>query len=393
MINREDWIMIKHLHAKGCYQRDIAAQLHISERTVRRALQRQGPPSRRRAGIRPSKLDAFKPLIDQLLSEQVWNAEVIFALIREQGYRGGISILRQYIQPKRALRRTRATVRFETRPGRQLQHDWGELYCMIGGERRKVYIAVNTLGYSRRFHAWASESQDAEHTYESLVQSFTHFGGVTAEVLVDNQKSAVLAHRPGGDITWNPGFVLLAEHYGFRPRACQPRRPQTKGKDERNVGYVKQNFFQRYRAFEDLEHLNSCLRQWLVEVADPRCHGTVKEVVIERFERERPALKPLPVIAFDTSYRDTRRVAMDGYVDVRGNRYSVRAHLCGDMVAIRITLSGELRIIDAQDRLVATHRLVASHSGWQTVPAHHARLWQETLRVQTRDLKSYEGVA
>jgi hypothetical protein len=99
------------------------------------------------------------------------------------------------------------------------------------------------------------------------------------------------------------------------------------------------------------------------------------------------------MIVFDTSYRDTRRVTMDGYVDVRGNRYSVPAHLCGDMVAIRITLGGELRIIDAHDRLVATHWLMPSHSGWQTVPAHHARLWLNTLRVQIRDLKIYEEVA
>lgn len=390
MINREDWIMIKHLHEKGCYQKDIAAKLNISERTVRRALKRGGPPPRRRCGVRLSKLDPFKPLIDQLLSEDVWNAEVIFVLIREQGYAGGRSILRDYIRPKRVMRRVKATVRFETQPGQQLQHDWSEIFTEIAGRRTKVYFAVNTLGYSRRFHVWAGASLDAEHTYESLIRSFEHFGGVAVEVLVDNQKAAVLEHRSGQALRFNPGFLMLAEHYGFKPCACQPGRPQTKGKDERNVGYVKQNFFQRYRCFDDFGHLNRCLTHWLETVADPRRHGTVKEVVRERFARELPKLKPLPSIRFDTSYRETRRAGLDGYIDIRGNRYSVPAQLCGDLVAVRISLSGDLRIFDASDRLVATHRIVPTAAGWQTVPEHHARLWQDTLRVEMRDLRHYE---
>lgn len=393
MINREDWIMINHLHAKGCYQKDIAARLNISERTVRRALKRGGAPAKRRAGTRPSKLDPYKPLIDQLLSEDVWNAQVILALIREEGYTGGGSILRQYIQPKRALRKSRGTVRYETLPGKQLQHDWGEIVTRVAGQRCRVHFAVNTLGYSRRFHAWAGDSQDAEHTYESLVRSFDWFGGVPQAVLVDNQKTAVLSHGRQGEVQFNPGFLILAEHYGFVPRACRPRRPQTKGKDERNVGYVKQNFFQRYRAFDDLAHLNRCLEHWLLKVADPRRHTTVKEVVAVRFAREQPSLQPLPPIPFDTSYRDTRRVAMDAYVDVRGNRYSVPGALCGQMVSIRISLEGDLRVFDIADRLVASHRLVSAEAGWQSQPGHHAQLWRDTLQVEKRDLRAYEEVA
>lgn len=77
----------------------------------------QGPPPKRRPGIRPGKLDDFKPVIDALLAKNVWNAEVIFAEIKEQGYAGGITILRDYIQPKRTLRESKATTRYETAPG------------------------------------------------------------------------------------------------------------------------------------------------------------------------------------------------------------------------------------------------------------------------------------
>jgi transposase len=119
---------------------------------------------------------------------------------------------------------------------------------VIAGQDLAVHFAVSTLGYSRRFHFWGTDSEDAEHTYEALVRAFEWFGGVPGEVLVDNQKCAVLAHPRGGEVVFHPRFLDLAGHYGFRPRACRPARAQTKGKDERNVGYVKHHFFVRYRA-------------------------------------------------------------------------------------------------------------------------------------------------
>lgn len=114
----------------------------------------------------------------------MWNGEVIFSELRDLGYTGGRTILHDYIRPKRSLQPSRATVRYETRPGHQLQHDWGEIDTVIAGQRMRVHFAVNTLGYSRRFHVTAADCEDAEHTYESLIQAFEHFGGVPAEVNV-----------------------------------------------------------------------------------------------------------------------------------------------------------------------------------------------------------------
>lgn len=101
------------------------------------------------------------------LAENVWNSEVIFAEIKAMGYTGGRSMLRYYIQPKRKMRPSKRTVRFETQPGYKLQHDWGEVEVEVAGQRCKVNFAVNTLGFSRRFYVFAAPKQDAEHTYES----------------------------------------------------------------------------------------------------------------------------------------------------------------------------------------------------------------------------------
>ena len=392
MLRREDWMEIQAKAERGVYQSDIAAELGVSTRTVRRALKRGGPPSGKRPGARRSKLDPYKAAIDQLLGEGVWNAVVILREIQARGYSGCASIVRDYVRPKRVLRPSRATVRFETDPGVQLQNDWGEIRTIVAGVEERVFFTVSTLGFSRRFHFWATPIADAEHTYEGLVCAFEHFGGVTEEVLIDNQKALVIAHRIGQEVRFHDRFLDLAAHYGLRPRACRPYRARTKGKDERMVGYIKHHFFVRYRQFESYAHLNELARQWLAEEADQRVHGTVGEVVAARFERERPALGPLPAVRFDTSYRERRWVAWDGYVEVRGNRYSVPDHLCGQPITARIRLDDTVALYDANDVLVGEHRLQPASAGWVSVAEHHHRLWRDTLRVERRDLRVYEEV-
>jgi transposase len=390
MLRKEDYAVIESLNERGIYLKDIAVELEVHPRTVKRALQRGGAPKPERK-VAPSKLDPYKVQVDKLLGDGVWNSMVILREIQALGYEGGRTMLRLYIQPKRVLRPGRATVRFETEPGKQLQSDWGEVVVEIAGVRCKVYFIVNELGYSRRFHFWCAESQDAEHTYEGLIHSFEYLGGVTQEVLVDNQKSAVLQASNSGSPKFNERFVDLAKHYGFTPRACRPYRARTKGKDERMVGYVKQNFFVRYRSFESWVHMNQLAEVWLREEADPRLQGTVKEVVAERFEREKPHLKPLPRVRYDTSYFEYRQAAWDGYIDVRGNRYSVPAALVGQRVAVRIGLDGLLRVFHT-DQVVASHQLKNRQEGWSTLSQHQSEMWKSTLQVEQRSLAVYEEV-
>lgn len=380
--------MIKQMRIHGAHIIDIAHHVGCSERTVRRHLSTQNSVSRP-PREKMKKLQPYMNWIDQRLREHVWNAEVIYQEIAQQGYTGCRTLLRKYIQPKRSLRPSKQTIRYETQPGEQLQHDWGEVDAVIAGQPCKISFAVNTLGYSRRFHVWATQSQDAEHTYESLVRAFNGFGGSVRTVLVDNQKAAVLRHSNSGEVVFNGGFLMLAKHYGFIPRACRPHRPRTKGKVERMVKYLKENFFVRYRRFDSLAHVNQQLEQWLVNVADERPLRYFATTPAERFNEERSALQSLPSQAFDTSYRDLRQVAWDGYIEVRGNRYSVPETLCGHPVSIRVTLDNELRVY-ADENLVASHQLKTDTHEWQTVPEHHKPLWQRSCSVAARPLTDYE---
>jgi len=393
MLGKEDWMTIKAQVEQGVYLKDIAKDLGVHPKTIRRALKRGGPPSGKRPRARTSKLDPFKGHIDKRLQDNVRNAVVIFREIQTMGYTGGISILRDYMRPRRPARAERQTVRFETNPGVQMQNDWGEVRRFVGGKLTRICFNVNTLGFSRRFHFWCSPCMDAEHTYEGIIRSFEHFGGVTKEVLVDNQKAMVISHRIGDQVRFNERFIDLGFHYGFTPKACRPYRARTKGKDERMVGYIKHHFFVRYQDFESFAHLNQLAEGWLQEEADQRIHGTVKEVVIDRFTREVPHLATLPAVHFDTSYRETRFAQWDGYINVRGNRYSVPHEVAGSMVVVYIGLDGLLKVYAADNRLVATHLLRDARKGWSTVTDHHAPLWQDLFKVQRRDLAVYEEVS
>jgi transposase len=172
MLGLEDFMTIQALVKRGVYLCDIAEQLGVHPKTVSRAVKRGGPPIPRR-GRRGSLLDPYRPVIDGLLAEGVWNAVVIWRERQARGYPGEISIIRDYLRPKRALRPgSRATVRFETEPGRQLQTDWAAQPTVIAGHPVTVHVAVSTLSYSRRFHFWGTDGEDAEHTYEALVRAF-----------------------------------------------------------------------------------------------------------------------------------------------------------------------------------------------------------------------------
>lgn len=314
MLNREDFYMIKQMRKQGAYIVDIATQVGCYELTIRRYFKYPEPPARK-TRHKMSKLKPFMDYIDMRLAENVWNGEVILTEIKAMGYTGGRSMLRYYIQPKRKMRPSKKTVRFETQPGYQLQHDWGEIEVEIAGLPCKVNFAVNTLGFSHRFHVYAAPKQNAEHTYESLIRAFRYFRGGVKTVLVDNQKAAVLKNN-NGKVVFNSGFLLLAAHYDFLPRACRPRRARTKGKVERMVKYLKENFFVRYRSFDSFTHVNQQLEQWMSDVADKREFSQSKETPEQRFELEKSALQPLPVTDVDTSYFDIRYVSWDSYIKI-----------------------------------------------------------------------------
>ena len=350
----------------------IARELGCSHMTVRRYVAQGGWAPYRGRG-RPCKLAGLEDWVAERFRRHAGNADVVR---QELAAEKGITLsLRTVERAVASLRRelaaeARATLRFETPPGKQMQIDFGERRVVVGGESIRVYLFVATLGYSRRIYVRVFRNERQESWFAGLEGAFHHFGGVTEEVLFDNDRGLVVRHdRATREVEFNARLLAFAKHWRFRPRACAPYRARTKGKDERGVGYVKKNAIAG-RRFESWAAVEAHLVQWTREIADQRVHGTTGEVPIERFRRaEADALRPIAGIPPFAAVRElVRKVQADCAVEVDGNAYSVPWRLIGETV--RVTVAGEQLRVSHAGREVAVHQRCAGRFERCVDPLH-----------------------
>jgi transposase len=264
----------------------------------------------------------------------------------------------------------RATLRFETPPGRQLQIDFGETRASIGGEEVKLLLFVATLGYSRRVFVRAFRHERQSAWFAGMEAAFGHFGGVPQEVLFDNARALVEEHDAATrEVRFNERLHGFARYWDFRPRACAPYRARTKGKDERGVGYVKRNAIAG-RRFDSWAALEAHLDGWMREIADRRIHGTTGEAPMARFEREEAAaLRPLDGRPPFGEIRElVRRVKSDATVEVDTNSYSVPWRLIGETV--EVTAAGGRIVVRHGGVEVANHGEVSGRRQRVLAAAH-----------------------
>lgn len=326
------------MQRQGLSIQAISSVTGFDRKTVRKylkdpeAVPRYGPRLRR-----PSKLDEFKPYLEERMKAGVWNARVLMRELKARGYNGGYTILTDWLHPQRQSAGAAAVRRFETPPGRQAQVDWGHLGSLeVGDSERKLWAFTFTLGYSRMMMAEAALDQKLGTLLRMHEEAFRQLGGVPEEILYDRMKTVWQEVDERGEIVWNPVFLDFAGYWGFRPRLCRPYRAQTKGKVESGVKYVRRNFLCGLQGREPagLEDLNAQLREWVWTVANQRVHGTTHVAVQARWDAEQFSLKPLdgrPPYPYKDE--ELRKVARDAFVSWQGSRYSVPWTYAGKQVA------------------------------------------------------------
>lgn len=204
--------------------------------------------------------------------------------------------------------------------------------------------------------------------------AFCFFGGWPKTILYDNMKQVRLS--PG---EFNPLFLDFATHYGFVPKTCRVRRPQTKGKVERMVEYLKDNFL-KGRTIADLAELNAQARHWLDHTANVRVHATTHQRPLDLWAVEQSTLTALARVApYALAQREMRKVSSESFVHYQGSRYSVPPNLVGQTVLVEVR-QGENRLSIRSDNLiVAQHPLAAKRGSSITEPAHLEALWKLSL--------------
>ncbi len=312
------------LESKGLTQKEIAETIGKSERTVRYYLKQMPRP--RKNPVRGSKVDPFKPMIDQILEENPsYNSEILFERLSKMGYTGKISVMKDYVALVRKQLAIQAVMRFETEPARQGQVDWKEFgKQIIDGIETKLYAFVVVLGYSRKVFVRFTTHMDQATLLACHVLAFEYFGGVPHEILYDNMRTAFTWDEEG---VFKPTLRLLALaiHYGFSPEHCRVRRPETKGKVERTIGYLGHNFWPRMDGARlSLEELNTDVMSWLSKI-DGKPLSDFNESRSERFAREKPLLTVLPATRFDARHEIPRAVNRESMITYETNRYSVIA--------------------------------------------------------------------
>lgn len=295
MYGRTKRVLLREYLEHDWTKQEVAEKIGVSRRTIHHwiatgQLDRELDGEQVRYGPRPPvehKIDPYVGIIQSRLGEfPKLSAVRLFDEITAAGYQGGYTQVKEYVREVRPKRAPEPVVRFETDPGKQAQVDfahfrfpWGVRWCLLV-----------VLGYSRFLWVGFFKRQTMQFLMRGIEQAFLFFGGVPVELLFDQLKSVIVDDRRDNDgpLIENIEFARFANHWGFHIRACKPHRPQTKGKVERPISYIRSSFIYG-RHFINDDDLEEQLNRWLDEKANVRIHGTTKEVPALRLERDERA--------------------------------------------------------------------------------------------------------
>ena len=324
-------------NGKGSSVRSIAKELGISRNTVRKYLRMDESAITKMQGERGRHkiLDDYRDYIIHLL--QTYPRLSAVKVVRKlEDKVGCLEVSGRSV--RRYIRSLRETVAFKQRryyepvldmiPGVQCQVDPGEIRGVnIGGEERTVYFVVFVLSYSRLMYVAASPNPiDTDVFIRIHDMAFRYFGGCPEECVYD-QTRLVVIRETFRELELNQRFHQYATGAGFQIRACEGYDPESKGKVEAGVKYVKNNALYG-ESFSDWRELEEYLATWLEKTANARIHGTTGKVPRQVYdEEERSVMRPYFTPSFASgdvfSAPVRRKVDKTGLLSWRSNKYSV----------------------------------------------------------------------
>jgi|APSaa5957512576_1039674.scaffolds.fasta_scaffold09756_2 transposase len=352
MISRRIVFEIFRLKNEGYSNSKISEKLNLSRNTIKKYFDNPDIMlSDRKKRI--SKLDEFEDIIDEYLKQDPKiSAMVIYRKIKDKGYNGKTTILGDYLKKKRGKIKTqRAFIRFESKPGQQMQVDWGHFGIISYGKiKRKLSALVVIEAYSRMLYIQFTHSQNQETLHMALLNAFKFFGGTPLELIVDNMKTAVV-ERSGSFVRFNESFLEFLRPFKIKPQACNVRAPHEKGKVENAVKYLRNNFYP-LRKFNGLCDANKQVIEWLSETANQRIHKTTNQKPLERHQKE--ALQILPENI--PQIYETRQVKVhkDFSILFDTNYYTVPPWTVGEYLIVKADQS--VVKLFKEDKLLATHQ-------------------------------------
>lgn len=331
---------------------ELARRYDCDPRTIDRYLKIQSGELEAKSCSRVyiSKLDDYKSTIINKVDTYGCTAMAVYKFICKKGYTGKYSIVADFVKHHKDDETKKATIRFETNPGLQAQVDWKEDMTLVNrfGEVFRINIFLMVLGYSRYKFLMITSDRTQETLFNCMVSAFKHFGGVPHEILFDNMKTVVdHAKSSFARTVFNECFAYFAKDIGFKPIACRPYRPQTKGKVE-SLAKLMDRLKAYNEEFESWNDLVNISQNFMDDLNHEVSQGS-GEIPVILFNKEKEYLLPPPDNGILTSYISrqedkTYPVNRESMIKYEGKKYSVPTRYIGERMTVITDDTGNLSI-------------------------------------------------
>lgn len=329
--------ILRYYHAEKWKVGTIARQLHIHHSVITRVLRTTGI-SKKDISKKELLITPYLFFVQETLKKYpTLAASRIYEMVRERGYQGGLDHFRYLISLQRPAPETEAYLRLKTLPGEQAQVDWGHFgYMEIGKAKRPLMAFVMVLSYSRKIFLRFYLNAKMNNFLCGHMAAFDAWNGVPRVLLYDNLKSAVL-ERQGDSIRFNPILLEFSGYYHFEPRPVAVARGNEKGRVERSIRYIRDNFFAA-REWKDIDDLNNQAIDWCNGLASSRpCPENKESSVNAVFLEEQPKLLKLPDNPYDFFEKEEVSIGKTPYARFDLNDYSVPHQFVRKILTVRAT--------------------------------------------------------
>ena len=390
MIKQYQWNEVLKLLESGTSIPQVSKQTNISTTTLYRLLNNGGAKILTGKALKiPKKLVYFEDHLDSMIKKGVTNRSRLCSELEKLGYIGSYNSLNRYLKKKfpdknykrynkfyikRSQSLKKPFIRFETKPGQQAQADWAYFGKIEINDRiERLYCFVYLLGWSRMRYIEFTIKQNLQTLLECHLHAFEKLG-IPQEIVYDNMKAVVTKRTKLSDksenIEYNLLFAEFAKHYGFNIHPHHPYHPQSKGKVERAIKYVRDNFWPGIKigkGIDSLELLNRKAEDWLASDVHTKPNDTTKEKPHDRFIKENKLLKSISDFpSYETAIIQPVYSTKDGLVEYKSNSYHVPLKFTRKKLYLKIFSPQGVGLIEVyyENELIAKYYLSYERYKW-----------------------------
>ena len=340
-----EWIMfnkIKELNERGLKKTQVARILNSDSRTIKKYWN-MSPEDFEKARINFKQrilgrnMEIYKEQILKWLKEynDMSGAQVYDWLkesysefsMAERTVRDYVAQLRKdHDIPKDKISREYMAIP-ETPIGEQAQVDMGQIKLLdVQGKTRKLYLFTMSLSHSRyKFSRWQLTPFTTKDMISLHNLAFKYLDGMPKTIVYDQDRT-MFTKENCGDIVMTSEFQKYVSLAGFKIHLCRAYDPESKGKIEAVVKFVKNNFAKN-RVFTNIDDFNQANNDWLIRTGNEKQHGVTKKIPAQVFALEKQYLLPVPT--FIANHQEsvnsivTYSLAKDNTVTYKSNRYQL----------------------------------------------------------------------